>query len=188
MGSAPSPSEADGSTLRADGPGPYLRIQSVTIFVRDLDRSLRFYLDQLGFHLAFDARVQSGRRWAAVAPPDGAATLTLVAPEPDSEEYKLIGRPTQVAFVTEDVVAKFHQWSRRGVRFQYAPRLKRLHYEVRMAPRSTDPSRPAGERRPIWGGVYTRFRDLDGNSFALLGFDDLSREIEAQRRALAEKV
>jgi len=188
MGSAPSPSEADGSTLRADGPGPYLRIQSVTIFVRDLDRSLRFYLDQLGFHLAFDARVQSGRRWAAVAPPDGAATLTLVAPEPDSEEYKLIGRPTQVAFVTEDVVAKFHQWSRRGVRFQYAPRLKRLQYEVRMAPRSTDPSRPAGERRPIWGGVYTRFRDLDGNSFALLGFDDLSREIEAQRRALAEKL
>src|SRR3981081_4488569 len=79
---------------------PYLRIQSVTIFVRDLDRSLRFYVDQLGFDLVFDARLQSGRRWVAVAPPDGTANLTLVAPEPSSEQYKLIGRPTQVAFVT----------------------------------------------------------------------------------------
>src|SRR5437660_8166780 len=111
MGSSPSSYGTDGAAFRASRPDLYLRLHCVTIFVRDLDRSLRFYLDQLGFHLAFDARVQSGRRWAAVAPPDGAATLTLVAPEPDSEEYKLIGRPTQVAFVTEDVVAKFHQWS-----------------------------------------------------------------------------
>src|SRR5256885_4160280 len=30
------------------------------------DRSLRFYLDQLEFSLAFDARLQSGQRWVAV--------------------------------------------------------------------------------------------------------------------------
>src|SRR5438094_1204621 len=98
---------------------PYLRIQSVTVFVRDLERSLRFYLEQLGFSLAFDARIQSGRRWVAVAPPDGTANLTLVAPEPESQEYKLIGRATQVTFVTEDVAAKFHEWRGRGVRFRY---------------------------------------------------------------------
>ena len=192
MGSSPSPprtDRADQSPARLDRHDPYLRVQSVTIYVRDLDRSARFYVEQLGFDLAFDARLQSGRRWVAVAPPDGTANLTLVAPEPDSEEYKLIGRPTQVTLVTEDVVAKFQEWRKRGVRFQYAPRLKRLKYEVRVATRrSTDPSIPAREPAPIWGGVFTRFRDIDGNSFALVGFDEVSREIEAQRRATAEKL
>ena len=72
----------------------FLGLHAVNVFVRDQDRSLRFYVDQLGFHVAFDARLQSGERWVAVAPPDGTAVLTLVAPAPDSKEYKLIGRPT----------------------------------------------------------------------------------------------
>jgi serine phosphatase RsbU (regulator of sigma subunit) len=36
--------------------------------------------------------------------------------------------------------------------------------------------------------VFTRFLDLDGNSFSLAGFDELTREVEAQRRATAEKL
>jgi serine phosphatase RsbU (regulator of sigma subunit)/catechol 2,3-dioxygenase-like lactoylglutathione lyase family enzyme len=189
MGSSPSPHCEDRPAFRPDRKDPYLRIQSVTVFVRDLDRSLRFYVEQLGFDLAFDARLQSGRRWVAVAPPDGTANLTLIAPEPDSEQYKLIGRPTQVAFVTEDVTAKFHEWRKRGVRFHYAPRLKRLKFEVRVAAaRSTAPTIPGGEPPPIWGGVFTRFKDVDGNSFLLASFDEVSREVEGQRRALAEKL
>ena len=189
MGSSPSPLRADHSTLRLEPQGPYLRIQSVTIFVRNLDRSVRFYVDQLGFNLAFDARSQSVRPWVAVAPPDGVATLTLCEPEPGSAESKLIGRSTQVAFVTEDVIAKFREWRKRGVHFQYTPRLKRLRYRAQVvAPSSTDPSAPSGERAPIWGGVFTRFKDLDGNSFSLVSFDELSQELEAQRRARAEQL
>src|SRR5207302_6740778 len=108
-------------------PGPktrYLRIHAVNVFVRDQDRSLRFYLDQLGFDLAFDARLQSGQRWVAVSPPDGTAVLTLIAPDPDSAQYKLIGRATQVVFVTEDVTAKFCEWSKSGVRFRIAQSLR----------------------------------------------------------------
>jgi len=52
----------------------------VNVYVRDQDRSVRFYLDQLGFHLAFDAKLQDGERWVAVSPPDGMAVLALVAP------------------------------------------------------------------------------------------------------------
>ena len=63
------------STARRD---PHLRLHCVNVFVRDQDRSLRFYLDQLGFHLAFDTRLQSGERWVAVSPPDGSALLSLV--------------------------------------------------------------------------------------------------------------
>ena len=188
MGNSP-PEWADGSAVRLDRRDPYLRLQSVTIYVRDLDLSLNFYLDQLGFQLIFDARIQPDRRFVTVAPPDGTANLTLVAPEPCSEQYKLIGRPMPVTFVTEDVIAKYREWSKRGVRFQFAPRLKRLKYEVHVrAPHSADPSAPGAEHAPIWGGVFTRFRDLDGNSFSLVSFDEVTHAVEAQRRALAEKL
>lgn len=181
----------DGSAVRLDRQDPYLRLQSVTIFVRNLDRSLDFYVKQLGFQLAFDARSQEfiGRHFVTVAPPDGQANLTLVAPERDSEQYKLIGRPTQVTFVTEDVLAKFREWSARGVRFLVNPRLKRLKYPVRMEPaRSQASSSEAAEHPPIWGGVFARFRDPDGNSFSLVSFDEVTHAVEAQRRAIAEKI
>ena len=161
-------------------PTPYLGIHAVNVFVRDQDRSLRFYQDQLGFQLAFDASLHYGQRWVAVAPPDGSAVLALIAPSPESKEYKLIGRATQVVFVTEDVTAKFREWSRRGVRFRHAPRLRRVKYESRaLSP---------GEQAPIWGGVFTRFEDIDRTSFALVSFDEVSRSVEAQRRAAAEKL
>jgi serine phosphatase RsbU (regulator of sigma subunit)/catechol 2,3-dioxygenase-like lactoylglutathione lyase family enzyme len=164
-------------------PQPHLRIHAVNIYVHDQDRSLRFYLDQLGFNLAFDANFGSGGRWVAVAPPDGSAVLILIAPKRGSQEYKLIGRATQVSFVTDDVLAKFHEWRSRGVRFGHPPRLRRFKYARPAAPSA----RPA-EETPIWGAVFTRFKDVDGNSFALVGFDEVSREVEAQRRALAERL
>src|SRR6202790_2583709 len=107
MGSSPSRARQD----------LYLRMHCVNVYVRDQERSLRFYLDQLGFHLAFDTRLQTGERWVAVAPPDGSAVLTLVAPEPDSKEHKLIGRATGIVLVTEDVITKYEEWRRRGVQF-----------------------------------------------------------------------
>jgi phosphoserine phosphatase RsbU/P len=175
------------SSVRLDPQDPYLRLQSVTIYVRDLDRSLSFYLDQLGFHLIFDARIQPGRRWVTVAPPDGTANLTLVAPDPGSEQSQLIGRPAPVTFVTENVIAKYRQWSNRGVKFQFAPRLKRLKYEVRSHP-SHSPDDPSPPSDPIWGGVFTRFKDPDGNSFSLVSFDEITNAVEAQRRTAAAKL
>lgn len=162
----------------------HLEIHAIKVFVRDQDESLRFYVEQLGFEVAFDARLQSGDRWVAVVPPDGTAVLTLIEPKPDSKEYMLIGRSTGVVFVTENVAAKYSEWRKRGVRFHYAPRLRRVSYE-----RHAPAVRPAGEEQsPIWGGVFTRFKDVDGNTFELVGFDEVSREVEAQRRASAERL
>jgi phosphoserine phosphatase RsbU/P len=161
----------------------------VNIFVRNQDRSLRFYLDQLGFHLAFDAKLQDGERWVAVAPPDGSAILSLVVPKPTSPQYKLIGRATQVVFVTEDVTSKFQEWSRRGVQFQHTPRLKRIKYARHaQPPSSATSSMLLGEHTSIWGGVFTKFRDVDGNSFSLVSFDEVTHALELQRRELAEKL
>jgi serine phosphatase RsbU (regulator of sigma subunit) len=180
---------------------PHLRLHCVNVFVRDQDRSLRFFVDQLGFNVAYDTRVQSGERWVGVAPPDGAAILSLIAPKPESDQYKLIGRSTQVVFVTEDVTAKFQEWSKRGVRFQTTPRLKRIRYQY--PPEKTAAAAAAsytaesslasrsghllGEETPIWGGIVARFRDVDGNSFSLVSFDELTHAMEAQRRTVAAK-
>jgi phosphoserine phosphatase RsbU/P len=153
---------------------PHLRVHTVNVYVREQDLSLRFYMDQLGFNLAFDAQLPHGDRWVAVAPPDGSALLALIAPKPESRSYQLIGRPTGIVFVTDDVLAKYAEWRGRGVHFRYTPRLRR----VRLERASEAP----------WGGVFTHFTDPDGNSFALAGFDEVTREIEAQQRATAERL
>ena len=164
MGKPASPPWADGSWFGLDRKDPYLRLHHVPVFVRDQDRSLRFYLDQLGFSLVIDYNFGQQGRFVLVAPPDGAALLALIAPKPESEEYKLIGRPGQAVFVTEDITAKFRAWREAGVRFRHPPQ--------------------SGD----WGGTFTSFEDEDGNSFVLAGWDDLSREIEGRRRAIAEKL
>jgi serine phosphatase RsbU (regulator of sigma subunit)/catechol 2,3-dioxygenase-like lactoylglutathione lyase family enzyme len=174
---------------QSDRKEPYLRFHAVKIFVRDQDRSLRFYLDQLGFNLVYDTRLQSGERWVAVAPPDGTAILALVAAKPGSREYKLIGRATQVAFVTDNVLAKYREWSSRGVKFGRPPRLKRIKYEpAEERAHAAGSSMLLGERSPVWGGVFTRFEDVDRNSFSLVSFDEVSQALDAQRRATAEKL
>jgi serine phosphatase RsbU (regulator of sigma subunit)/predicted enzyme related to lactoylglutathione lyase len=150
--------------MSPDRQAPYLRIFFSTVFVRDQDRSLRFYVDQLGFSLVVDNRFEGGGRWVAVAPPDGSAILALVTPEVGSEEYDLIGQVRQIVFITEDIDALYEEWRKRGVRFLHPP------------------------QTPIWGGMFTTFKDPDGNSFVLVGSDEMSREIEAQRRVASEKL
>src|SRR5438270_12976521 len=167
----------------------YLGIQAVDVFVSDLEKSLQFYVNQLGFRLVSDVILQSGRRRVGISPPDGTAVLNLIAPEPDSEEYKLIGRPTEIVFVTEDVTAKYREWSERGVRFRFAPRLRRMKYDRHAGDGSlSSQSASHGQQQPIWGGAFTRFEDIDRNSFALVSLDEVSRAIEEQRRAVEAKL
>ena len=165
---------------------PFLGVHAVAVFVRDQEQALRFYLDQLGFDLAFDAKLPSGRRWLAVAPPDGGTVLSLVAPSPESPEYGLIGRSTGVVFITENVLAKFEEWRRKGVEFTYRPRLRRIAYGS-VTRLSRNPVESEQQEPPVWGGVFARFRDLDGNMFSLVGFDEVNRQFEIQRRRAAEK-
>src|SRR5215510_6772668 len=165
---------------------PFLRMHAVNVYVRDQERSLRFFLDKLGFQVAFDARVESGQRLVAVAPPEGATVLTLIEPPPHSPQSKLIGRATQVVFVTENLAATYREWHSRGVRFLGAPRLRRVAYEPTGAPSTRGRSASDGYAT-AWGGAFARFEDVDQNSFALVSFDEVSRAVEAQRQAAAER-
>jgi serine phosphatase RsbU (regulator of sigma subunit) len=83
---------------------------------------------------------------------------------PGSEECSLIGRSTHVVFLTEDVYGKFEEWRKRGVHFHNSPRVQAS------------------------GALSATFEDVDGNSFTLLSFDELTRELEEQRRAHAERL
>jgi len=151
------------SPFRLDAKDPYLRLQFVPIFVRDQERSLHFYIDQLGFRLLVDVRFASGNRWIQVSPPDGTATLTLVLPRGLDEE-KFVGHSAAVSFLTEDVETKYREWTERGVKFTLRP------------------------QTPSWGGIFCMFEDIDGNPFVLTGFDDATREIEEGRRAVSEHI
>lgn len=142
---------------------PYLRIFKANVYVRDHDRSIDFYVNRLGFCVVADQRYEFGR-WVAIAPPDGSTILALVAPRRGSENYRSIGKPTQIAFIAEDIYATYDLWCSRGVRFDQPPQPQ------------------------LWGGVFARFVDIDGNSFELLGSDEMSRLIEAQRREASQRV
>jgi serine phosphatase RsbU (regulator of sigma subunit)/predicted enzyme related to lactoylglutathione lyase len=159
-----SPRHLFDPSTQAEGQSQYLRIFYSTVFVRDHDRSLQFYVGQLGFTVIVDARFEFGGRWVAVAPPDGSSILALIAPKRGSENYKLIGRPTQIAFIAEDINATFELWRERGVQFHALP------------------------QKTLWGGASATFADVDGNTFQLLASDETSREIEAQRRATSERL
>jgi serine phosphatase RsbU (regulator of sigma subunit)/predicted enzyme related to lactoylglutathione lyase len=165
MASDPTLAWTNRSVLRTGREGPYLCIQDIVVFVRDLDRSLKFYVDQLGFELIADKRITSdGVGWIEVAPPDGTANLAVVAPKPDTSEYDQIGGFRSVLFMTEDVQALYREWTKRGVHFTSSP----------------DNAR--------WGGTYTQFEDPDGNAFGLEGFDEVRRSLELRRHAHAEKL
>ena len=111
--------------------------------------------------------------------------LTLIQPPPHSLQSKLIGRATQVVFVTENLAATYREWHSRGVRFRGAPRLRRVAYEparfVCVGESASD------DQATAWGGAFARFEDIDRNSFALVSFDEVSRAVEAQRQAAAER-
>jgi serine phosphatase RsbU (regulator of sigma subunit) len=143
---------------------PYLRVFKSTVYVSDHDRSLDFFVNRLGFSVLADIAFTYDGRWVAIAPPDGQAILALVAPKPGTDKYRLIGRDTQIGFISEDINATYEVWHKQGVRFHQPP------------------------QQTIFGITLARFQDIDGNGFELIGTDQFTREIEKERRIAAEKI
>ncbi len=142
---------------------PHISVHHVTLFVRDHDRSIRFLTEKLGFKLLFDQPTDNVGRFVAVAPPDGSTFFGLIVPPPESPQHSLIGRSGNVVLVTDDIQATYEKWRSRGVVFKHPPQ-------------ATE-----------WRGAFTSFTDPDGNSFALMSQDDVSRDLAARRRAAAER-
>ena len=142
---------------------PHLRIQNVRVYVRDQDRSLRFFTEQLGFELALDYTLPNGERFILVAPPHGSALLFLMKMPAAPEEVRQPGKHAGVTFITEDLAAVYSTWSERKVKFHGPP-----------------------ERAP-WGPLHATFEDVDGNIFVLVEIDAMTEALEAERREIEIK-
>jgi len=136
-----------------------LRLHHIPIFVRDQERSLKFYRDQLGFAVTVDYS-QDTHRFILVQPPGGNVALALLR----SEDRARIGTSNGIVFVTVDVHAQFKIWSNLGVRFQHAALLQQ------------------------WGGAIAPFYDPDGNRYILAAWNNFTRAAEEERLHLEEKL
>jgi serine phosphatase RsbU (regulator of sigma subunit) len=167
----------DAAALRAALSEPFLRLNFVTLWVRDQERSRQFFVEKLNFEAIVDLATPDGGRWIVVAPlavgwlpgtaGAGLPGFALVVPPEGSAEHQRIGGNTGFSFLTEDVSRLFEEWSRRGVRFPLPP------------------------MNPSWGSgqaKYAMFEDVDGNSFSLIEFDEATRTLEAERRSQAAKL
>jgi phosphoserine phosphatase RsbU/P len=165
------------AALRAALLQPFLRLNFVTLWVSDQERSRRFFVEQLNFEAIVDVPTPEGGRWIVVAPAaagwlqgttgTGLPGIALVVPPEGSAEQQHIGQHTGFSFLTEDLRSLFGEWSRRGVRFSLPP------------------------MEPAWGSgqaSYAIFEDVDGNSFSLIEFDEATRALEAERRAQAARL
>src|SRR5215472_9972940 len=165
------------AALRAALMQPFLRLNFVTLWVRDQERSRRFFVERLVFEAIVDMPTPEGSRWIVVAPTAagwlsgtagaGLTGMALVVPPEGSAEHQRIGQNTGFSFLTEDVHRVFEEWSRRGVRFPLPP------------------------MEPSWGSgqaTYAVFEDVDGNRFSLIEFDEATRTLEAERRAQAARL
>jgi len=146
---------------------PFLRLNFATVWVRDQERSRRFFVGQLGFQTLVDAEIPGVGRWIVVTPPGGLPGVALVVPPEGAAESQRIGQNTGLSFLTEDVRAVYEAWSKRGVRFALAP---------------MEPAWGSGQAR------YALFEDVDGNTFSLIEFDEATRTLEAERRARAARL
>jgi phosphoserine phosphatase RsbU/P len=155
------PFQHEGADFSRDREGRFLRLNFVTVYVRDQERSKKFFVEQLGFRLMIDVKFPSGYRWIEVAPPDGTARLALVVQAPGFMDFVVPGQSSLITFMAEDVEARYREWSERGVRFPTAP------------------------FTPEWGGKFCRFQDPDGNLFGLSGFNGVTLAIEKRREAEA---
>src|SRR6516225_4163840 len=119
------------AALRAALLQPFLRLEFATLWVRDQERSRRFFVETLAFEVIVDAPTPDGGRWIIVAPPAagwlpetagaGFSGIALCVPPEGSADEQRIGHTTGVGFLTEDVRSLFEEWSRRGVHFPVPP-------------------------------------------------------------------
>ncbi len=94
MSSSPPSRWVDPLGPRTDRQEPYLPIFKCNVYVADQDRSLRFYVDKLGFHVVYDVEFEAGQRWLAVAPPDGSTVICFIHSETRCAGRK-VHRPAQ---------------------------------------------------------------------------------------------
>jgi len=113
---------------------------NVTVVVKDLRKSLKFYRDKLVLHLCFFDKKHA---WLCFDCRNGRTALSLTTPW-NKAAQRLVGVKTGVSFYVDDIEKTVRDFTRRKVKFTLQPRKER------------------------WGGILANFEDPDGNKFFLL--------------------
>ena len=114
-------------------------IKFASIPVRDQDRALAFWTEQVGFAVATDQPFGGGQRWIELRIPGADTRLVLFTPEGHESR---IGSFTGISFVTDSVEKTYEALVAKGVEFAAPPKSEG------------------------WG-TSAIMRDPDGNSFVL---------------------
>jgi predicted enzyme related to lactoylglutathione lyase len=114
------------------------RVTVVSVPVSDQEVAKRFYTEQVGLQLRFEARFGDGQRWIQVALPGDATSLTLVTWFDAMPPGSLRG----LVIDCDDLDADYAAMSARSVRFNGPPTQQA-------------------------GGVFATFTDPDGNQISL---------------------
>jgi lactoylglutathione lyase len=116
-------------------------IASTSIFVKDQQESLNFWVDKIGFEVICDLQLESNFRWIEIAPRSSNSSINLY---PKSLISKKDLKPMPViVFSTNDIQSTFDNLRARGVTFSRNP-LKSIL------------------------GIHAMFKDVDGNEFLIL--------------------
>ena len=111
---------------------------NVTVVVKDLPRSLRFFRDKVGLRLAF---YDKKHKWVCFDA--GRTAFSLTTPW-NRESRKMLGRRTGVSFYVDDIEKTVKALAKKRVKFNFPP------------------------RKQPWGGLLANFSDPDGNRYFLL--------------------
>lgn len=124
------------------------QIASLSVYVHDLERAVRFYVDQLDFEKRSETPSGSETQWVTLTHAGGETELILTTlpvagrAQRGRPEAK-IGSFTGFVFSTEDIDQVHDALANRGVKFANTP------------------------KREGWGS-WAQFEDLDGNTFLLM--------------------
>jgi lactoylglutathione lyase len=116
-------------------------IASTSIFVKDQQESLNFWVDKIGFEVICDLQLESNFRWIEIAPRTSNSSINLYLKSLISKK-DLKPMPV-IVFSTNDIQSTFDNLRARGVTFSRNP-LKSIL------------------------GIHAMFKDVDGNEFLIL--------------------
>ncbi len=104
-----------------------MRLELVTLVVRDYEEALAYYTGVLGFVLVEDTRLTETKRWLVVRPP-GSEIGLLLARADTAQQQARVGDQTggRVAFFlyTDDLATDHARLRAAGVHFRGEPRVE----------------------------------------------------------------
>ncbi len=116
-----------------------MKLEVVPLVVSDVDQSIAFYSDQVGFHLDHDVQPGNGMRVVQLTPPGSACSIVFGIGITDPESK--VGAVRGLHLVVESIDEARQELVTRGV--------------------------PVSQVNDMGGVKYAYFADPDGNSWAL---------------------